>query len=630
MISIGVDKISLSFGEKKVLDNISFSLNDGERLGIVGVNGAGKSSLFKIITGEYVDCGDVYISKGKTIGILYQNTVSDSALTLYEELLTARSDLMSLENELSMFEKRLNEHSTPELISQFTRLSEEFKEKGGFEYKSRALSYLSKLGFDENDRDKSVCLLSGGQKTRLALGKLLLSSPDILLLDEPTNHLDISSLTWLEEILSSSKQTILLVSHDRYFLDKVCNKILDIENGHGKLYNGNYSKYVQAKRIDREIQQRHYENQQREIARMEAFIEQQKRWNREKNIIAAESRRKAIDRMEKLDAPDRLPESVRLRFDAGSESGNDVLNVKNLEKSFGGKKIFSDVSFLIKRGDFAFILGKNGCGKSTLMKILRGRLAPSKGSFEFGYNTRIGYYDQENQELDENKTVLEELWDAFDKLSQTEIRSALALFLFKGDDIKKRVSELSGGEKARLTLAKLILRKNNVLLLDEPTNHLDINSKEALENALADYGGTVIAVSHDRYFINKLASRIIDISTVPMLDCKEGYDEYVKESERLKPTAGEADKNGSVSENKQKYLDEKKNAAEKRRLNAQYSKAIKESKTIEDRLEEIEKETERFVTDYIKLAELDTEKTELEERLLELYELIEEYENSTT
>lgn len=627
MISIGVDKISLSFGEKKILDNISFSLNDGERLGIVGVNGAGKTSLFKIITGEYTDCGDVYISKDKSIGILHQNTVADSDLTLYEELLSAREDLILLEEQISTLERQLGEHSTPELISQFTRLSEQFKEKGGFEYKNRALSYLSKLGFEESEQNKSVRSLSGGQKTRLALGKLLLSSPDILLLDEPTNHLDISSLTWLEEILSSSKQTILLVSHDRYFLDKVCNKILDIENGHGKLYSGNYSKYVQAKQIDREIQQRHYENQQREIARMEAFIEQQKRWNREKNIIAAESRRKAIDRMEKIDAPDKLPDSVRLRFDSGSESGNDVLTVKNLSKSYGDKTVFSDVSFLIKRGDFAFILGKNGCGKSTLMKILRGRLAPSKGSFEFGYNTRIGYYDQENQELDESKTVLEELWDAFDKLSQTEIRSALALFLFKGDDIKKRVSELSGGEKARLTLAKLILRKNNVLLLDEPTNHLDINSKEALENALADYGGTVIAVSHDRYFINKLASRIIDISAVPMLDCREGYDEYIKQSENLSTATSVKEKTKPVSENKQKYLDEKKNAAEKRRLTAQYSKALKESKKIEDRLEEISSEEERFATDYVRLAELDTEKNELEQHLLELYELIEEYEN---
>lgn len=627
MISIGVDKISLSFGEKKILDNISFSLNDGERLGIVGVNGAGKTSLFKIITGEYTDCGDVYISKDKSIGILHQNTVADSDLTLYEELLSAREDLILLEEQISTLERQLGEHSTPELISQFTRLSEQFKEKGGFEYKNRALSYLSKLGFEESEQNKSVRSLSGGQKTRLALGKLLLSSPDILLLDEPTNHLDISSLTWLEEILSSSKQTILLVSHDRYFLDKVCNKILDIENGHGKLYSGNYSKYVQAKQIDREIQQRHYENQQREIARMEAFIEQQKRWNREKNIIAAESRRKAIDRMEKIDAPDKLPDSVRLRFDSGSESGNDVLTVKNLSKSYGDKTVFSDVSFLIKRGDFAFILGKNGCGKSTLMKILRGRLAPSKGSFEFGYNTRIGYYDQENQELDESKTVLEELWDAFDKLSQTEIRSALALFLFKGDDIKKRVSELSGGEKARLTLAKLILRKNNVLLLDEPTNHLDINSKEALENALADYGGTVIAVSHDRYFINKLASRIIDISAVPMLDCREGYDEYIKQSENLSTATSVKEKTKPVSENKQKYLDEKKNAAEKRRLTAQYSKALKESKKIEDRLEEFSSEEERFATDYVRLAELDTEKNELEQHLLELYELIEEYEN---
>ncbi len=626
MISIGVDNISLSFGDKKILDNISFSLNDGERLGIVGVNGAGKSSLFKIITGEYTDCGDVFISKDKKIGILHQNTVSDSELTLYEELLSAREDLIRREAELAELEQKLNTLHEPELISRYTQLSESFKENGGYEYKSRASSYLSKLGFDEGERDKCVQTLSGGQKTRLALGKVLLSSPDILLLDEPTNHLDIDSLEWLEDILSSSKQTVLLVSHDRYFLDRVCNKILDIENGHGKIYNGNYSKYVEAKRIDREIQQRHYDNQQREIARMEAFIEQQRRWNREKNIIAAESRQKAIDRMEKLDAPNRLPDSIRLSFDSGTESGNDVLTVKSLGKKYGDKTVFSGVSFLIKRKDRAFLLGRNGCGKSTLMKILRGRIAPSEGGFEFGYNTRIGYYDQENQELDENKTVLEELWDTFDKSSQTEIRSALALFLFKGDDINKKVSSLSGGEKARLTFVKLILRKNNVLLLDEPTNHLDISSKEALENALADYDGTLIAVSHDRYFIKKLANRVIDISVTPTGDYRTGYEEYIKAQQNRRDASADK-KDGTPSDGKQKYLAEKKNAAEKRRLASQYAKSKKECEKIEARLEELENETERFATDYIRLSELDTEKNELEERLLELYELIEEYEN---
>ncbi len=626
MISLGCDKISLSFGVDTILDNISFSLNDGDRLGIVGVNGAGKSSLFKIITGEYKDCGEVYISKGKTVGILHQNAVSDSSLTLYDELLSAFDDLIVMEKEIEELNEKLHSSPSDEIIKRYTTLSDQFRQNGGYEYKNRALSYLSKLGFSEEDKDKSVSTLSGGQKTRLALGKLLLSAPDILLLDEPTNHLDISSLMWLEEILSQSKQTILLISHDRYFLDKVCTKILDIENTHGKIYNGNYSKFTETKEKDREIQRRHYENQQREIARMEAFIEQQKRWNREKNIIAAESRQKAIDRMEKLDAPDRLPDAIRMSLDSGTESGNDVLNVKKLSKKYGDKTVFSDVSFLIKRGDHAFILGHNGCGKSTLMKILTGKLAPTSGSFEFGYNVRIGYYDQENQELDESKTVLAELWDTFDKSSQTEIRSALALFLFKGDDINKTVGSLSGGEKARLTFVKLFLRKNNVLILDEPTNHLDINSKEALERALESYGGTIIAVSHDRYFIKKLSSRIIDISTVPTSDFRTGFEDYLK-SQASGNTVTKETVEENVSEGKAKYLEERKNASERRRAETQYKKAVKESAEAEQRIEVIDTEMEKYATDYMKLAELDTEKTELEDRLMELYQIIEDYEN---
>ncbi len=627
MISLGCDKISLSFGVDTILDNISFSLNDGDRLGIVGVNGAGKSSLFKIITGEYKDCGEVYISKGKTVGILHQNAVTDSSLTMYGELLSAFDDLIKMEKEIEDLNVILHS-GTPadDVIKRYTTLSEQFRQNGGYEYKNRALSYLTKLGFSEEDKDKCVSTLSGGQKTRLALGKLLLSSPDILLLDEPTNHLDISSLIWLEEILASSKQTILLISHDRYFLDKVCTKILDIENTHGKIYNGNYTKFTETKEKDREIQRRHYENQQREIARMEAFIEQQKRWNREKNIIAAESRQKAIDRMEKIDAPDRLPDSVRMSFDSGTESGNDVLTVRDLSKKYGDKTVFSSVSFLIKRGDHAFILGKNGCGKSTLMKILTGKLAPSGGSFDFGYNVRIGYYDQENQELDDSKTVLAELWDSFDKTSQTEIRSALALFLFKGDDINKTVGSLSGGEKARLTFVKLFLRKNNVLILDEPTNHLDINSKEALERALLDYGGTIIAVSHDRYFIKKLSTRIIDISTVPTSDFRAGFEQYLK-SQSDTPTKENSEE--KLSEGKQKYLEERKNASERRRAQTQYKKALKEVEDGEKRLEELDELMQQYATDYIELAKLDTEKTELEDRLLELYELIENFEKDS-
>ena len=624
MISVSCDNIKLSFGVEEILGGVSFALNEGERLGIVGVNGAGKSSLLKIITGQYEPTeGEVYISKEKTVGMLSQNAVIDSENTVYEEMLSAYGELIKTEEEIEKLRKRI-EDGDESVVSAFAQLSEKFASDGGFEYKNRAMSFLTKLGFDKNDVNKPVNVLSGGQKTRLALGKLILNPPDILLLDEPTNHLDTQTLFWLEEIVSQLSQTVITVSHDRYFLDKVCTKILDIEYGKGKMYNGNYSAFVQAKEKDRDVQRRHYENQQRKIAHMEAFIEQQKRWNREKNIIAAESRQKAIDRMVKIDAPDKLPDSVRIKFDSGSESGQDVLTVKKLSKAYGEKKLFSDVSFLIKKGDFAFITGKNGSGKSTLLKILNGRAYPDSGTYEFGYNIRIGYYDQENQQLHEEKTVLEELWDEFPDATQTQIRSALALFLFKGDDIKKEVYNLSGGEKARLTLAKLIMRKNNVLLLDEPTNHLDIPTREALEEALVGFEGTLISVSHDRYFINKLSSRIIDIEKG--LDHHGNYESYVSYLNKQTAAVQTQMKDTAVSDNKAQYLENKKNQAEKRKLENYIKKTTQQTEKWEEELALIEQAIENTGSDYMKLMELDKQKTELEEKIFEAYEGIEEAE----
>ena len=626
MISVSCDNIKLSFGAEDILCGVSFALNDGDRLGIVGVNGAGKSSLLKIITGQYdATDGGVYISKDKTVGMLSQNAVLESSLTVYEEMLSAYGELIKTEKEIAELQIRID-NGDESVISAFTQLNEKFAKNGGFEYKNRAMSFLYKLGFEEGDINKPVNVLSGGQKTRLALGKLILNPPDILLLDEPTNHLDTQTLFWLEDILSQMSQTIITVSHDRYFLDKICTKILDIEYGKGKMYGGNYSSFVAAKEKDREIQKRHYDNQQRKIAQMEAFIEQQKRWNREKNIIAAESRQKAIDRMVKLDAPEKLPDSVRMRFDSGSESGQDVLKLDKMSKSFGEKHLFSDVSFLIKKGDFAFITGKNGSGKSTLLKILNGRMYPDSGTYEFGYNIRIGYYDQENQQLSDSKTVLEELWDEFPNATQTQIRSALALFLFRGDDIKKTVGNLSGGEKARLTLSKLIMRKNNVLLLDEPTNHLDIPTREALENALVDFEGTVISVSHDRYFIKKLASRVIDIGRSPMLDHHGDYESYIARLSQLDGSVQTSQKNDTVSDSKAQYLENKKNQAEKRKLENYIKKTKDFIEKAEKKLEALEKEIEASACDYMKLMELDREKTDLEEQLLEAYEGIEEAE----
>lgn len=625
MIILGADSLTLSFGERDVLKNVSFSVQEGERVGVVGENGAGKTSLFRVLTGEYEARGNVYIAKEKTLGILEQTDAICHGKTVYEELEGAFSDLIMRENELSELHLSIEEYekggeaAPEELINRYSRQLDSFTSDGGNTFRGRVKSYLIKLGFPEDSWELPSEKLSGGQKTRLALGRLLLNPPDILLLDEPTNHLDIQTLDWLQSVVCGMKSTVIVVSHDRYFLDRTVTKILDIENGTVKLYSGNYSAYVTQKKNDREIQRRHYENQQREIARMEAFIEQQHRWNRERNIIAAESRQKAIDRIVKLEAPTAESRGVKLVFQSGTESGNDVLTVKGLKKSFGGDDaLFSDVSFLIKRGERAFIYGKNGCGKSTLMKILRGRLAQSGGTFEFGYNVNIGYYDQENQELDDENTVLDELWNAFPRLSRTEIQNALAQFEFCGDDVMKKVSMLSGGEKARLTLTKLILRPKNVLLLDEPTNHLDIRSREALEEALENYTGTIIAVSHDRYFISKLCTRVLDLSAEPFFDYKGTYEDYLRYTADT-AIAEQKQRGASPSAGRESYEREKRYGAEKRKLSTKIAREKEEAARIEARLDRIEIEYKENELDYKKLMELDAERAGLEEALLTLY-----------
>ncbi|MBO4422214.1 MAG: ATP-binding cassette domain-containing protein [Clostridia bacterium] len=626
MIILGCDGLTMSFGERDVLSNVSFSVQEGDRVGIVGENGAGKTSLLKMITGEYEGTGSVFISKDKTVGMLSQNAVTDEDGTVYSVLEDTFSDLKEREAELDRMRRRIDvTHAAgitlpDSYLSDYTAKLESFSADGGDHFRGLVKSYLIKLGFPEQEWDKPAGKLSGGQKTRLALGKLIIRPPDILLLDEPTNHLDIQTLGWLEDVLSNLTSTLLVVSHDRYFLDRVATKILDIDNGRARLYDGNYTKYTEKKKTDREIQRRHYENQQKEIARLEAFIEQQKRWNRERNIIAAESRRKAIDRMEKVEAPEAERQGVRMRFTAGSESGNDVLTVTGLSKRFGDQTLFSGVSFLIKRGDRAFVVGHNGSGKSTLMKILRGKLAPSGGTYEFGYNVSIGYYDQENQELNDENTVLDEVWSEYGKRTQTEIRSALALFLFRGDDVNKKVGMLSGGEKARLTFVKLILRSNNVLLLDEPTIHLDIKSREALEDALAGYGGTLIAVSHDRYFVNKLCTRVLDISATPFADYHGTYTDYLRYSAGKAQSAAPAQVSESKQESRRRYEEERQNRSERRKLASRIERAKKETAETEAALEQLEADYKENELDYKKLMELDVKRAELEEKLMSLYE----------
>ncbi len=624
MISISCENINMAFGDEEIIKKVSFALNEGERLGIVGVNGAGKTTLFRIISGEYTQTeGNVFIAKDKTLGVLAQENAFEESGTVLGETMLAKAQLLETEKELEFLRREI-ENGNNSLADRYASLHERFTKDGGYEFRGRVKGTLKYMGFDESMWDTRISKLSGGQKTRLAMVRLILREPDIMLLDEPTNHLDTYSVEWLEDFLRTYKKTVLIISHDRYFLDRTVTKILEIENGKSHIYNGNYTQYVEQKKTDREIQERHYKNQQREIARIESYIEQQRRWNRERNIIAAESRQKLLDKMERVERPDSLPESIRLRFNTASESGSDVLKAKGLSKSFGDLKLFSDVSFEIHKREHVFITGQNGCGKSTLIKILAEKLRADTGVMEYGYNVKVGYYDQENQELNEDNTVLDELWNSYPNLTQTEVRNALALFLFKGDDISKTVSKLSGGEKARLTLCKLILSRMNLLILDEPTNHLDINSREALENALIEFDGTIIAVSHDRYFLSKLANRIIDFENRTVADFIGTYEQFCQYKRNRQTLSDSENKTVVQTGSKESYLQNKKELAETRKRERKIQQAKQEAENIEQQLVDLEKLIEECATDYVKSAELWEKKEELEARLLELYELLEE------
>lgn len=626
MISVNCENLSLSFGAETVLENVSFALNEGDKLGIIGVNGAGKSSLFAMITGKYQPTsGEVFISKGKTVGILEQNIEYDSSRTILDEAINTFSDLLETEKELENLRMISEQTGSEADAKRYADCQESFTSGGGYEFRGRCRGILKKLSLPEALWDKPVSSLSGGQKTRLSLACLLLRDPDIILLDEPTNHLDTDALFWLESYLKASRKTILVISHDRYFLDSVVNRILEIENKKSRIWNGNYTGYVNQKAIDREIQERHYVNQQREIKRIEAYIGQQRRWNRERNIIAAESRQKLLDKMERVERPEALPDRIRMTFDSSGESGNDVMSVRGLAKSYPGKALFDSVSFEVKKHDRLFICGKNGCGKSTLIKILAGRIPPDSGFASLGYNVKIGYYDQENQDLHPNNTVIDELWNAYPTMTETTVRNALALFLFRGDDISKKVSVLSGGEKARLTLARLMLSKMNLLILDEPTNHLDINSREVLENALSGFDGTIIAVSHDRYFINKLATRILDFgaeSEHHLFAFEGGYGEYLDYRRRyLTSPEEEAKKEAVVTASKEQYLNAKREQAEIRKSERRLKNLKDGIAATENRISEIGEEmTVCDPYDHVKLAGLEKEQTELEDRLLSMYE----------
>ena len=565
MTVLDVQNLTLSFGENTLFSDVSFDIKDREKVGLIGCNGAGKTSLFKIITGEYTpDSGACFISKNVKLGYMQQHTCSENR-TVYGELVSVFDDLIETERRLDEISALLlnNPENVAELIDEQDRLTNEFNQNGGLTYKSMTRSALLGLGFDENDFDMPTSALSGGQRSKLILAKLLLSKADFLLLDEPTNHLDIKAVEWLEDFLKNFKGACLVVSHDRYFLDKITDKTVEIENKKCRTYSGNYSAFLVKKEAEQKAVAEKYENDMKEIARLEGIIEQQRRWNREKNIKTAESKEKVIERIKaQLVVPDSKVSRIRFDFVPKCVSGEDVLSVNDLKKSFGDKIIFEHVSFEVKKGERLFLLGDNGCGKTTLLKILMRDYLQDDGSFKFGSQVMTGYFDQVQAKLDLSKTALNEVWSAFPAMTETSVRSALAAFLFKGDDVYKVLSDCSGGERARVALLKLMLGGYNFLLLDEPTNHLDAFSREELENTLLDYLGTMLIVSHDRYFINKLATGILELTPNGVNRFNGSYDEYLEHKQnadagvvtRKKETAKKTNDYQLKKERRSQYL----------------------------------------------------------------------------
>ncbi len=639
MIILSASELSLSFGDTEILNDVSFSVNEGDKLGIIGVNGAGKTSLFRLITGEYTpDRGGVYIAKDKTIGVLEQNTASlgaDTDCSLLEFMYSAFDGLLALEKEIHELEVGLSDSSLSqsEIHSMSARLSNahaKFSDEGGLEFRSRCRAMLLRMGFSEEQTAMPVRNLSGGQHTRLALCRLLCREPDILMLDEPTNHLDIDMLSWLETFLASYKKTVLLISHDRYFLDRITNKTLQIERKGAKLYVGNYTKAKAQQELDEASLEKRYKQQQKEIARIQANIDFQRRCGQEHNFVTIRSKQKQLDRMEKLSLSQKQKE-VKISFNSAKSTSNEVVKSKNVSFSYGGEPLIKNLSFLVRRGERVLFLGANGCGKSTLMRLITNQLSATGGSLELGYNISFAYYDQENRSLCDTNTVFDEMRVAYPTKTNGELRSILAAFLFTSEDIDKRVSSLSGGERARLTLAKLIARPINMLVLDEPTNHLDISSCEALERALDEFDGTIIAVSHDRYFIDSIATRIIELDKscengcydYPLDEGELAYTEYMRlrEERELQKIESATQLVADESSQKAQYEQRKRQAADKRNAEKRRERAQKRASELESLIQSLDEELfGDAATDYVRAAKIEKQKSEAEEELLLLYE----------
>ena len=634
---LSCQNISKSFGTDEILKNVSFHIEENEKAAVVGINGAGKSTLLKIIMKqENPDEGEVTLAKDKTIGYLAQYQDVSGHHTIYEEVLDSKRDMIEMEERLRNMEAQMNTLSgeaLEQLLDTYHKLSHEFEQVNGYAYRSEVTGILKGLGFTEEEFDKKMSELSGGQKTRVSLGKLLVTKPDILLLDEPTNHLDIESIRWLETFLMNYKGAVLIVSHDRYFLDRVVSKVVEIFQHKGYVYQGNYSDYAKKKAAIRAAMIKQYYNQQREIRHQEEVIAKLKSFNREKSIKRAESREKLLDKIERIEKPTEDNTDIRIVLEPNVVSGNDVLKVEGLTKAFPPLQLFSGINFEVKRGERVALIGNNGTGKTTILKIINELIPPDAGTVTLGSNVHIGYYDQEHQQLHMEKTIFDEIADDYPNLNNTKVRNVLAAFLFTDDDVYKRIEDLSGGERGRVALAKLMLSDANFLILDEPTNHLDITSKEILEEALKSYTGTVFFVSHDRYFINQTATRILELTGETVVNYIGNYDYYLEKHDQMvalyvKKPEDEAQTETSVKETAQKvdWQTQKAEQARIRKIENALKKAEEKIAELEDKIASIDAECAKpeVAVNSAKLGELTKQQSEYQEELEKQYEVWEE------
>ena len=625
---LSCNNISKSFGTDVIIKSCSFNIEDHEKAAIVGINGAGKSTLLKIITGiEPADTGLVTLAKDKTLGYLSQQQNLNSDNTIYDELLSVKQYILDMEAQLRSIENQMksaDDTALETLMKKYSDLNHEFELNNGYAYKSEITGVLKGLGFAEEDFTLNVNTLSGGQKTRVALGRLLLSKPDIILLDEPTNHLDMESISWLENYLLNYSGAVLIVAHDRYFLDKIVSKIIELDNGNATVFSGNYTDYASKKAILRNMQLKEYLNQQREIKHQEEVITKLKQFNREKSIKRAESREKMLNKMEFVDKPEILNDKMDIKLEPNVISGNDVLTVDNLTKGFDGTVLFDNICFQIKRGERVALIGSNGTGKTTILKLINGIIPADSGSIYLGAKVNIGYYDQEHLVLDPDKTIFDEIRDAYPDLNNTQIRNTLAAFLFTNEDVFKYIKDLSGGERGRVSLAKLMLSNANFLILDEPTNHLDITSKEILENALNSYTGTVLFVSHDRYFINSTATRIIELANKTVVNYIGNYDYYLEKKDILgaKPITNNISKSSSSAISKLNWQEEKVKQAQQKKIKNEIKRTEERMALIEAEIEELDNmyADPAISSDTAKLMEIHTRKEALSKELDELYD----------